>query len=99
MSFTCPIHGYYEPVPGTSFALCPKCSAPVNSTAAASSIPTTVHVTAVPLPPSAHTSAIDALQFALRTVTDPDLTEVEIRERIEGVARRTFDQIGLAHGA
>lgn len=38
--------------------------------------------------------AVDALDFALRTVGDPDLTEAEVRERIEGVASRTLHQLG-----
>ena len=27
MSFTCPIHGYYTPTPGTTVAICPSCQA------------------------------------------------------------------------
>jgi hypothetical protein len=33
---------------------------------------------------------LDALEFVLRIVTDPDLTEGEVRERIEPVVHRTL---------
>lgn len=32
MSFCCPVHGYYHPVPGATLAMCPQCSAPVGLT-------------------------------------------------------------------
>jgi hypothetical protein len=38
---------------------------------------------------------VDALEFALRTVKDPDLTEREVRDRIERVARGTLERANL----
>jgi hypothetical protein len=38
---------------------------------------------------------VDALEFALRTVRDPDLTEREVRERIERISRATLERANL----
>jgi hypothetical protein len=32
MSFCCPVHGYYAPVPGATMALCPSCASPKVAT-------------------------------------------------------------------
>jgi hypothetical protein len=38
--------------------------------------------------------AVDALDFALRIVSDPDLTEAEIRGRIRRVVGKTLARLG-----
>lgn len=80
MTFICPIHGYYEPVQGTTVALCPMCSAAVpQPPQPPSSEP---HISGIPI---SKFGTHDALVAKLNEVTDA-LEDLVREGRVDGLS-------------